>query len=63
MLTRVHPLPALALLLALLPLTLTSPPPPLPSPPTVFDIRDYGARGDGSSMNTQAFAKVTTGNT
>ena len=56
MLTRVHPLPALALLLALLPLALTS-------PPTVFDIRDYGARGDGSSMNTQAFAKVTTGNT
>ncbi len=50
------------LLLLLLPLALTSPPLP-PSTPNVFDIRNYGARGDGTTMNTQAFAKVTAATT
>ena len=50
---------SLLALLALLHLAFATAP-PLPNfvPPNVFDVRDFGAVGDGVTMNTLPFSKV-----
>jgi hypothetical protein len=48
----------LALLLHLEPLTLSVASPLAAAYPNVFDIRDYGAVGDGTTLNTLPFSKV-----
>jgi len=57
-----RPMAAVALLAALLPMVYAAPAPPnIPTPvipPRTFRITDYGAVGDGKTMNTAALQKA-----